>query len=296
MPGNSLVKRILSIQDISCVGRCSLTVALPVISAAGIETAILPTAVLSAHTAFDGFTFRDLTADLRPITEHWRRENIGFDGIYTGYLGTFEQIELVEEILERFRRPGQLRFVDPAMGDNGKLYTGFTPDFALRMAGLCGRADVIVPNLTEAAMMLGEDYPAHPDDPGTIRTLLEKLADLGCGTVILTGISYRPDRCGAVAYEKKSRHFTEYFSERIPMSFHGTGDVFASACFAALMRGQPLEKALRTAVEFTVAAIRFTVADPGRAWYGVDFEPVLPRLLELLDIPRTTKQDKELES
>ena len=152
------MKRVLSIQDISCVGKCSLTVALPIISAAGIETAILPTAVLSTHTAFKNFTFRDLTDDIQNISDTWKLENVTFDGIYTGYLGSFRQIDLVAKIFDDFNRPGMLRFVDPAMGDNGKLYPGFDEAFARKMGELCGKADIIVPNFTEAAFMLGEKY------------------------------------------------------------------------------------------------------------------------------------------
>ncbi len=275
------MKRILSIQDISCVGKCSLTVALPIVSAAGIETAILPTAVLSTHTAFKGFTFRDLTDDLRKIADHWRHEKITFDGIYTGYLGSFRQIELVESLLEEFARPGQLRFVDPAMGDNGRLYVGFSPEFARRMGGLCGKADVIVPNLTEAAFMLGEEYRGEVDRD-YVRGLLRRLCDLGCPRAVLTGISFEPGRYGVAAYDRESGAFAEYFSEHLPVSFHGTGDVFASAAFAALVRGQALEKALRTAVEFTVESIRLTISRPDHNWYGVDFEAAIPLLLRLL--------------
>ena len=147
------MKRILSIQDISCVGKCSLTVALPIISAFGIEAGILPTATLSTHTAFQGFTFRDLTDDIEPIAKHWEEQNIEFDALYTGYLGSKRQIDLVLDLFKRFGE-GKLKFVDPAMGDNGKLYVGFDRDFAHEMAKLCAAADIIVPNLTEACFML----------------------------------------------------------------------------------------------------------------------------------------------
>ncbi len=278
------MKRVLSIQDISCVGKCSLTVALPILSAAGLEAAILPTAVLSTHTAFKEFTFHDLTDELRPIADHWLREGINFDGIYTGYLGSFRQIELVEQFFADFHRPGQLRFVDPAMGDNGKLYVGFTPEFARRMGRLCGIADVIVPNLTEATMMLGEEYPVDGVDREMVRGLLKRLCALGCKTAVLTGISFEKGRCGVAAYDREQDCFSEYFSEYLPVAFHGTGDVFSSACFAALMCGQPLEKALRTAVEYTVESIRLTIAVKEHNWYGVDFEAALPMLLRLLEI------------
>lgn len=276
------MKRVLSIQDISCVGKCSLTVALPVLSAAGLETAILPTSILSTHTGFPGFTFRDLTDDIQAITDHWKERKIEFDGFYTGYLGTVEQIAHVERIFREFRRPGQLRFVDPAMGDNGKLYVGFTSDFALRMGKLCGAADIIVPNLTEAVFMLGEPYPEGPCGEEYVRSLLKRLCGLGCPTAVLTGVSFEPGRCGVAAYNSQTGAFTTYFSEYLPVSFHGTGDVFASACFAGLMCGQDLNNALKTAVEYTVESIRRTISYPDHNWYGVDFETAMPLLLKLL--------------
>ncbi len=276
------MKRVLSIQDISCVGKCSLTVALPIISAAGLETAILPTAVLSTHTAFSRFTFRDLTDDISPVTGHWLEEGIVFDGIATGYLGSFRQIELVEKIFADFYHAGMLRFVDPAMGDNGKLYVGFDEAFARRMAELCGKADIIVPNLTEAAFMLGEKYLESDYSVDEIKDLLKRLCALGCPVAALTGVSFEPGKCGVMAYDSRNDTYCEYYSEKIPVSFHGTGDVFSSACFAALMRGQSLEKALQTAVEFTVESIRKTISYDGHNWYGVDFESATPLLLELL--------------
>lgn len=277
------MKRVLSIQDISCVGKCSLTVALPIISAAGLETSILPTAVLSTHTAFKGFTFRDLTDDLQAIADHWKAENITFDGIATGYLGSFRQIELVETIFTDFYHPGMLRFVDPAMGDNGKLYTGFDEAFARRMGKLCGKADIIVPNLTEAAFMLGEKYQEDQYSIEDIKLLLKRLCDLGAPVAALTGVSPEPGKCGVMAYDSKKDEYCEYYSEHLPVSFHGTGDVFASACFAAMMHGQTLQKSLRTAVEFTVESIRKTIAYENHNWYGVDFESAVPKLLELLN-------------
>ena len=275
------MKRVLSIQDISCVGKCSLTVALPILSAAGLETAILPTAVLSTHTAFKEFTFRDLTDDIDGIADHWKREKLVFDGIATGYRGSLRQIQQVERIFSLFDHAGMLKFVDPAMGDWGKLYPGFTPDFARRMGELCGKADIIVPNLTEAAFMLGEEY----NESGTeqeIRDLLKRLCALGCPVAVLTGVSFEKGRYGVAAYDSKKDEFITYFSEHLPHTFHGTGDVFASACFAALMDGHSLAKALEIAVEFTMESMRRTLAQKEYNWYGVDFEAAIPKFLKLL--------------
>ena len=277
------MKRILSIQDISCIGKCSLTVALPIISAAGIETAILPTAVLSTHTAFKGFTFRDLTDDIPAISGHWKSEKIVFDGIYTGYLGSFRQIDLVREIFEDFAHPGMLRFVDPAMGDNGKLYPGFDEPFARKMGELCGKAEIIVPNFTEAAFMLGEEYIGDKKySADDVKGLLKRLCALGVPVSVLTGVSLEEGRCGAMAYDSRKNEYYEYYNEYLPVSFHGTGDVFASGCFAALVSGQALPDALKTAVEFTLDAIRQTISEPDHIWYGVNFEKSIPKLLELL--------------
>ena len=276
------MKRVLSIQDISCVGKCSLTVALPVLSAAGLEASILPTSILSTHTAFSGFTFRDLTEDILPIAQHWKTQNITFDGIYTGYLGSIRQIEAVEYVFDDFKKDGQLRFVDPAMGDNGKLYVGFTPDFAKRMGKLCGKADIIVPNLTEAAFMLGEECLPQGYTEKDVRELLLRLMDLGAPTAVLTGISFEPGKCGVAGYDRNRDEFFTCFNEQLPALFHGTGDVFASACFAAMMNDKILPQALRTAVDFTVESMRCTLSHEDHNWYGVDFETAIPTLLKLL--------------
>lgn len=277
------MKRIVTIQDISCVGKCSLTVALPVISAMGVECAVLPTAVLSTHTMFRGFTFRDLTCDIEPVAAHWKREKIGFDAIYTGYLGSFEQLKLVSEFIDGFRTPENLVFIDPVMADNGKLYPGFTPQFAREMAGLCGRADVIVPNLTEAAFLLDRPYRGEGYDEAYIRELLKRLAGLGAKQAVLTGVSFAPGELGVMGYDAWRDEFFSYFHRRLDASFHGTGDIFSSTAVGALMRGFPLEKALALAADYTVDCIECTMNSPGHAWYGVEFERAVPNLLKRLE-------------
>ena len=251
------MKRVVSIQDISCLGKCSLTVALPIISAMGVETCVVPTAVLSTHTGgFSGFTFHDLTQEVAPIADHWAKEGISFDAIYTGYLGSFEQIHLVSQFFDRFGGQDTLIYVDPAMADNGVLYTGFTPEFAKEMGKLCGKADVIVPNLTEASFMLGVDYVGDNYDEAYIRDLLKQLTGLGCKTAVLTGVSFAPGQIGAMAYDAATDTYASYFNEKLPVSFHGTGDVFASACVGALMNGKDLAGALKIAVDYTLECIR----------------------------------------
>ena len=272
------MKRIVTIQDISCVGKCSLTVALPIISAMGVEAAVVPTAVLSTHTHFQGFTFRDLTDDIAPISAHWQQEHFHFDAIYTGYLGSFEQLRLMSEFFDTFREKDTLIFVDPVMADNGKLYTGFTPEFALEMAKLCGKADVIVPNMTEASFMLGIPYREEYDE-AYAQDVLRKLSALGAKNVVLTGVSYLPGKLGVMAYNAASDTFSTYFHDRVNAGYHGTGDVFASTCVGALTNGMPLDEALKVAADYTLECIRVTEAEPNHITYGVNFETAIPYLL-----------------
>lgn len=268
-------KRVVTIQDISCFGKCSLTVALPIISAMGVETAIIPTAVLSVHTGFDDFTFRDLTEYIPDISTHWKKLGLDFDVIYTGYLGSIKQIECMKSFFENFKTDKNLIIVDPAMGDNGKLYSGFTEEFALKMAELCKNADVIVPNLTEAAFMLGEKYCKEGYDEEYIKGLAKRLAGLGCKSVILTGINYGDGKIGAVAYSAEDDTYCSHFSEHVDNMFHGTGDVFASVCAGAAARGMSVKDAVTLAVDFVYECIKATVGHEKEHWYGVRFEDCL---------------------
>ncbi len=276
------MKRIVSIQDISCVGKCSLTVALPIISAMGVETSILPTAVLSTHTMFKGFTFRDLTGDITPIVDHWKQEKFTFDAIYTGYLGSFEQLDLVANFFKDFKTADNLIFVDPVMADNGKLYPGFTPEFARAMAKVCALADVIVPNLTEAAFMLGEPCRLEGYDEQYIKDTLKKLTATGARCAVLTGVSFAPGKVGLMGYDSVKDEFFSYYHRRLNVSFHGTGDVFASTAVGALVRGKTLAEALEIAADNTVESIELTIADPDHENYGVRFERAIPKLLKRL--------------
>ena len=270
-------RRILTIQDISCVGQCSLTVALPIISACGVETAVLPSAVLSTHTAgFKGFTFRDLTDDIPAIGEHWAREGIDFDAFYTGYLGSRRQIALVRDILRTRGRPGAVRIVDPAMADNGRLYTGFDEAFAATMADLVADADYALPNITEAALLTGMEYREALDEP-YVAELCRRLLALGARNVVLTGVGYEPGTTGVVVCNADGmRH---YVHPRLPAGGHGTGDVYASAFTGALLRGIDAFEAARIAADFVVAAIQNTAGDKDH-WYGVRFEPMLLSLAQ----------------
>ena len=269
------MKRIITVQDISCVGKCSLTVALPIISAAGVETAVLPTAVLSTHTAFSKFTFCDLTDEITPISDTFKELAIDFDAIYTGYLGSFEQLALVDKFFSDFKREGTFVLIDPVMADNGKLYKGFSEEFAIAMASLCGKADLIVPNITEAAYMLGIPYNPSYDEK-YIRELLKKLTGLGCPRAALTGISFEDEKIGVYYYDSINDSYYSYFNEKLPVSYHGTGDIYASAALGAIMRGISIEDSLAIAVDFTLECMKKTEEDPTHRFYGVNFELALP--------------------
>ncbi|WP_426349960.1 pyridoxamine kinase [Alloiococcus sp. CFN-8] len=277
------MKRIVTVQDISCVGKCSLTVALPVISAMGVETSVIPTAVLSTHTAFKDFTFRDLTDDIEGIAEHWKKEKIAFDAIYTGYLGSFKQLKLVSNFFDDFKEDNTLIFVDPVMGDYGKLYTGFTQEFAFEMAKLCSKADIIVPNMTEASYMLGIDYIGEGYSQEYVKDILLKLSALGPKQVVLTGVSFEPNILGVMGYDSATNKYFSYFNEKINVNFHGTGDVFASCCVGALMNGYSLEDSLKIAADFTVESIRKSIEDKDSRWYGVNFESAVPYLIKRIE-------------
>ncbi len=272
-------KKILTIQDISCVGQCSLTVALPIISACGVETCILPSAVLSTHTAgFTGFTVRDLTADIPAITDHWCKEGIRFSTIYTGYLGSTEQIGMVKDIFRRTSGDGCVKIVDPAMADNGKLYPAFDENYAKSMATLCAVADYTVPNITEACFLTGAQYRSAYDR-AYIDELLHKLTAIGCKNVILTGVSYSEGKTGVVVFENGIYNYYEH--EKLPNSCHGTGDIYASAFVGALTRGKTAFDAARIAADYTVECIKYT-ATLDNHWYGAAFEPKLGKLIEML--------------
>lgn len=276
-------KSALAVHDISCVGKCSLTVALPVLSAAGIETSVLPTSVLSTHTGgFTGYTFHDLTGEVEPITRHWASLDLHFDGIYTGYLGSRQQITLTAGIFDRFGQQA-LKVVDPVMGDNGVLYGGFPADFPQEMKLLCAKADVIVPNFTEAALMLGEPYRDGPYTKSYVEDILRKLALICPRKVVVTGVRFDDREVGAATLDVSSGQIEYAQAPLIPGYFHGTGDVFASALVSALLRGRGLGESAQIAADFTVASIQGT--DPGRDQkYGVNFEGALPGLMKALGI------------
>ena len=273
-------KKILTIQDISCVGQCSLTVALPIISACGVETCVLPSAVLSTHTAgFKGYTFRDLTDDMTDIREHWEKEGIKFDAIYTGYLGSTKQIDYVKDIFSSCSKEGTVTIVDPAMADNGKLYPAFDGEYVEAMKGLCAGADYILPNMTEAALLAGMHYE-EGENRRYVDKVMDKLIEMGCKNIILKGLpSKNGNYIGILMYIDGKMYYYEH--DRLPNSCHGTGDVYASAFVGALMRGKSANEAARIAAEYAMECIKET-AKLDNHWYGAAFELALPKLIEML--------------
>lgn len=272
-------KRVLTIQDISCLGQCSLTVALPIISACGHETCVLPSAVLSTHTGgFSGFTFTDLTDDIPKIREHWQKEKISFDCLYTGYLGSIKQIGYVCDILPLIKKGG-LIVVDPAMADNGKLYYGFDIAYAKEMAKLCAKADYVIPNVSEACFLTGVDYKEKYDQ-AYVELLITKLIDLGCKNIILTGISYKEQTTGVVVFENGVYSYYEH--NKMPRGCHGTGDIYASAFVGALLKGKSAFDSAKIAADYVLECIKDTQSDLEH-WYGAKFEPSLPILIKAIN-------------
>lgn len=272
-------KRILTIQDISCVGQCSLTVALPIISVCGVETSVLPTAVLSTHTGgFSGFTFRDLTDDIPDIRAHWQKEGITFDAIYTGYLGSTKQVSYVADVLDSVGNNNSVNVIDPAMADGGKLYYGFDDEFVAAMRTLIPKADYLLPNITEACFLAGIPYEDRHDRE-FLEMLIKKLYDLGAKNIILTGESFTEGKTGFVLYDGKT--FCDYAHDIISRGCHGTGDIYASAFTGSLMNGKSAYDSAKIAADFVVECIKCTAGDKDH-WYGARFEPVLYKLNVLI--------------
>lgn len=273
------MKRVLTIQDISCVGQCSLTVALPIISSFGIETAVIPTAVLSTHTAFPSFTFADLTEELPKIEKQWLSQNINFDGFYTGYIGSIKQIDYIISIINHLGKPNAIKIVDPCMADHGKLYAGFAPDFPKHMLTLCKEADVIIPNLTELCFLLDKPYQEYSKIE--LEEMVRAISEITKASVVLTGVSLKDNQLGAMTLDKEKNEISYFFTERIPKLFHGTGDCFASSFFGAVMKGYTFAKAAEIACTFTYMSVKNTEADAKEHWYGVHFEQALAYLSKL---------------
>ncbi len=277
-------KQVLAIHDLSCVGRCSLTVALPVLSACGLHTSALPTALLSTHTGeFTGYTCLDLTQEMEKIAAHFATLPLRFDGLYTGFLGSFEQIQLVGNVLEKYHRQDTLTLVDPVMADHGRLYATYTQAMAEGMGALCRLADVIVPNLTEACILLHRPYDPAPGW-NAVRNMMEELCRrFGCKQVIITGVEQN-GLLGASGFCADTGETAFAGGEKLPGIFYGTGDVLASGLMGGLMQGLSMEKSLYAAVRFTHAAMEHTLTNGLPLRYGVAFEQTLPLLMREIGV------------
>jgi pyridoxine kinase len=274
------MKRVLTVQDISCLGKCSTTIALPVISALGSETVILPTALLSTHSIFENFTCKDLSDQIMPIAKHWQSQDVKFDAIYTGYLGTEEEIDMMKELFRMFGGEDTLIIVDPAMGDRGVLYPAFDEAYAKKNTELCAGADIILPNITEASFMTGLPYKEEYDEE-YVREMLQALNALGAKVSILTGVSLEPGKTGIMGYDREKDTYFSYQNEKSGAQFHGTVDLFASTFVGEVMKGLDWTDAIRIAADYTAHTIEVTMQNPKKSWYGVDFETTIPDLIAM---------------
>lgn len=273
-PHQPIQKRVMAIHDISCMGRCSLTVALPVISAFGLMVAPLPTALLSTHTGeFTGYAYLDLTDEMRRILDHWDTLQIPFQGIYSGFLGSEKQIAIVGALLDA-RRKDALVLVDPVMGDQGEVYATYTPAMVAGMGALCTMADVITPNITEACLLLDEPYRTDFTPADVKRFLFALLAKFGCQYAVITGVSMG-DQYGAAAMSAGDGTFLFAGGPMFHQVFYGTGDLYASILMGCLMGGVSLEEANAAAVRLTTKAMQLSPATGLPLRYGVPFELIL---------------------
>lgn len=279
------LQRVAAIHDISGFGKCSMTVVLPILSAAGIEVVCMPTAVLSTHTGgFEGFTYRDLTEDLPAITEHWKSLDLHFSSIYSGFLGSPEQVDIVSNFMDTFNSDNTLVYVDPVMADEGELYSVFDDHMVDKMRELCEKADLLLPNITEACFLLKQPYQHGPYTRDYIEKIVRVLSDMGPEKVVLTGVYFDNEKLGAACYDRAEDKVEYAFSEKVPGQFHGTGDIFGSFCLAALLNGKSLLDSTQFAVDLTTDCILRTVARETNRREGVDFEGVLPEMMKRLEL------------
>ena len=267
--------RVAAIHDLSCFGRCSLTIALPVLSAMGCQCCPLPTALLSAHTGFTGGSFLDLTEEMQRIADHWARIDIHFDGIYSGFLGSAAQIGTVQQFITRFRGTG-LVVIDPVLGDHGQAYRTCTPELCNGMRRLAESADIITPNLTEASLLLEQSYETiQAIDPAeTVR----RLSLEGRRSVVLTGYSTGDGQTGALCFDRADGSIQAVQVPRVPRDFSGTGDLFTSVLTGAMVKGTALIQAAQIAADFVRSCAARTLAAGNTDGEGVDFEPLLGTL------------------
>lgn len=278
------LKRIAAIHDLSGYGKCSLTIALPVISAAGVECACLPTAVLSTHTGgFSGYTIRDLTCDMYSIAKHWKTLNIHFDAIYSGYICNFKQADILKEVITLLKDSQTLVIIDPVMGDNGKYYNSLNENICKSFKKLCAYADIIIPNFTEASMLLDEEYKKPPYTKEYVENILKRLSSLGPKKVVLTGVAFDENEIGAACFDSITNKIHYALSKKIDISCHGTGDLFASAFSALIVKGLDIDNALSISIDFVYDSIYRTYIRKAPPLHGVDFEGAIPQFIKSIE-------------
>lgn len=276
-------KKAALINDISCLGRCSLTAAMPILSACGIESVPVPTGIFSAHTEFEGFVKEDLTDKMEQFVEHWKSLGIRFDCIYSGYLANRKQTETVQRFLLDFKKSDTLCIVDPVMGDNGVFYKGIDDSFIADMRFLCSAADIIVPNVTEACMLA--DIEPEVDGYGMdfVKELLVSLRNITPARIVITGVDLGDGQIGCAVYDSLMGKANMFFTPKTEGRFPGTGDVFASALTAAVMNGKAFADAVQTAMGFTCKCVEATLEAETDRKYGLCFEPEIKNLIKSLE-------------
>lgn len=270
--------RVAAIHDLSGFGRCSISVILPVLSAMGMQVCPVLTAVLSTHTGgFGEVVYRDLTDYIKPALEHYKRLDIDFEAVYSGFLGSEEQVDSCLEFFKSY--PNSLKIVDPVMGDNGKAYKTCTPDLQKRMRELVAVADIVTPNLTEAAMLLGENYRTEPMTVTEARSLLLKLHGLGPKNIVVTGVELATGVLANIGYDGEHGSFWYSPCEYIPVHYPGCGDIYASVLIGAMLGGASLPMAMGKATDFIELCVKTTFSYGSDPRQGVMLESVLGNLI-----------------
>lgn len=272
------IKKVAAINDLSGSSRCSLTVAMPVIGAMGIQCCVLPTAILSNHTGYRSFYFEDFTDGMEQFAANWQKQNLRFDCIYSGFLGSDRQIEIVERFIDRFADSGTKILIDPVMGDNGKIYSTYTEKMCSEMKKLAAAADVITPNITEACVLSGTDYKSESIDESDLRKMAEKIAALGAKNVVITGIINGSKVSNYIYRDGES---TVVSSPLAKKTYSGTGDLFASVVCGMITNGSDIISAVKAASDYT-AMVTQKSCELGIAWEeGVCFELFMEELCRL---------------
>lgn len=275
-------KKIALINDISCLGRCSLTAAMPIISACGFEAVPLPTGVFSAHTEFERFVCADLTDKMQPITDHWKQLGTRFDGICTGYIATKKQADIIKRFLIDFKKSDTFCLVDPVMGDNGSFYKRIDEDFVSEMRFFCSMADVIVPNVTEAEMLAGLDCTKPPYSLDRIKEILLKLTGIGAPKIVITGVESEDGQIGCAVYDNYTKKANMFFTPKTEGRFPGTGDVFTAVLMASMMKGKDFFDSVQIAMGFTCECVEKTAEAQTDRKYGLCFEPQIGKLIKAI--------------